>query len=33
MTIGGWILLVLSWGIILGFTFFCFAFMIRSGKI
>lgn len=33
MTIGGWMLLVLSWGVILGFTIFCFTFMIRSGKL
>ncbi len=32
MTIGGWILLIISWAIILSIATFCFATMLRIGK-
>ena len=32
MTLGGWILLILSWGAIIGLTAFCFERMFRSNK-
>lgn len=30
MTAGGWIFLVLSWGVVSAFTAFCFYKLIRS---
>jgi len=33
MTIGGWILLIVSWGAIVGLTAFCIGMMIKSGKM
>lgn len=30
MTTGGWVMLVLSWGTILGLTTFCFARVLAS---
>ncbi len=33
MTTGGWILLVVSWGAIVGLAAFCFVTMIRGGKL
>lgn len=33
MTIGGWVLLVVSWGAIIGLAAFCFTIMIRGGKL
>lgn len=32
MTTGGWILLTLSWGAIIGLVVYCFTQMIKSGK-
>jgi hypothetical protein len=32
MTPAGWILLILSWGVILGVTAFCFVRMFKVGK-
>ncbi|MGH7587839.1 MAG: hypothetical protein ACRELU_04530 [Gemmatimonadota bacterium] len=31
MTIGGWIMLVLAWGFILGLTAWCLARVLRGG--
>jgi len=33
MTFGGWIMLVMSWGAIIGLAAFCFFVMIRGGKL
>lgn len=33
MTAGGWFLLILSWGAIIGMTIFCFVTMIKGGKL
>ena len=33
MNLGGWILLLLSWGAIIGLTVFCFITMIKGGKL
>jgi len=33
MNVGGWILLVLSWGSIAGLAVFCFATMIKGRKL
>jgi len=33
VTVGGWILLIFSWGLIIGLTVFCFVTMIKSGKL
>lgn len=33
MTIGGWILIVLSWGAILGLAAFCFTMMMKKGRM
>jgi hypothetical protein len=33
MTLGGWLLLVLSWSAIVGLTTFCFVRMIKGGKL
>jgi len=33
MTFGGWVLLLFSWGTIIGLAVFCFITMIRSGKL
>ena len=30
MTIGGWVMLILSWGFILGLSVFCFARVLAS---
>lgn len=32
MTFGGWIMLMLSWGAIIGLTVFCFTVMFRGGR-
>jgi len=33
MNAGGWTLLILSWGAIIGLAVFCFVTMIRGGKL
>ena len=33
MTLGGWILLIFSWGAIIGLSVFCYIMMIKSGKL
>ncbi len=33
MTLGGWILLLFSWGAIISLAAFCFIMMIKSGKL
>ncbi len=33
MTLGGWIMLVCSWGAIVGLASFCFSIMIKHGKM
>lgn len=33
MNIGGWIMLGLSWSMIIGLVLFCFTTMIRGGKL
>jgi hypothetical protein len=33
MTIGGWTMIIASWGAIIGLAAFCFTTMIRSGKM
>lgn len=33
MTLGGWVLLILSWGAIIGLGVFCLVMMVRSGKL
>jgi hypothetical protein len=30
MTTGGWVMLILSWGLILGLTVFCFVRVLTS---
>ncbi len=33
MTLGGWILLIISWGAIISLSVFCFIMMVKSGKL
>ena len=33
MTFAGWILLTVSWGVILSIVVFCFVTMLRVGKM
>ena len=33
MTFAGWILLIVSWGVILGIVVFCFVMMFKVGKM
>jgi len=33
MNLGGWILLILSWGVILGLTVFCFMKVFSKNKL
>ena len=33
MTFGGWTMLIVSWGAIIGLVAFCFIAMIRSGRM
>ena len=33
MTLGGWVLLLFSWGTIIGLAVFCIVMMIKSGRL
>ncbi len=33
MTFGGWVLLIFSWGTMIGLAVFCLIMMIKSGKL
>ena len=33
MTVGGWIMIIFSWGVILGLTLFCYARFFRVRRM